>query len=291
MKIDTKIGACAVLIASLFIASAAHADAESSRRAFYAQLHAKGFDIGRDAQTTVAKETVINGVYRVTQRGSNRFVSYITENGKLSGDSSGWRVVGSNTPLSPEDRFILMAEMVRNISPERTVKIQYGDGGGRKIILLSSLDCPFCAKMEANLARLAPSLNTTFYLVPSTLNGRDDSALPLWGDVAKIWCSQDSASAWKTFWATRRVPAAQQCAMNGVQAREASREFRDLLQSVGIKPHGSPAIIREDGRVFTPPAIMNAAQAEELYGPTGLKGVPDVFKMSNAPYMFLGRPS
>jgi hypothetical protein len=287
-----KIFGVIALLASPLGIQAAHADGASAHKAYFSTLYAQGFEVANDARITVARDTLVNGVYRLSTKDGNQFRAFITETGQIFGDANnGWMHTGTNKPLTNEERAIMRVETLHNIATNKMIKVQYGDGGGRRMILHSSLDCPFCAKMENNLAQYGRSLNTTFYVFPSGLNERDNTSqnLQVWDNAAKVYCAEDSGAAWKEYWAKKRVPPGGQCPVNGPVAKAINKDFREILQSVGIRMHGSPAVIREDGQVFTPPPQTNAAQMQELYGSDALKEVNDVYKMERIPLQFLGR--
>ncbi|MES2014968.1 MAG: hypothetical protein V4484_00625 [Pseudomonadota bacterium] len=294
MKMISKIAISLPLAAAIFFMQSARADAVSAHKAYFGVLYAKGFDVASDMRSTVAKDTLVNGVYKVTSQDGGQFHAYISENGQIFGDAvNGWQYTGSNIALSGEEKFFLKVEVLHNIAVNKMIKVQYGDGGGRKMILLSSVDCPFCKKMEANLAQHADMLNTTFYVLPAALNGRDNtaSALQQWDTTARIWCANDNAAAWKNYWARRLVPDAKQCGMDSIAARSLQRDFDEIMRSIWIRTTGSPAIIREDGKVFTPAPQFDVTQAESQYGKSALKEIGEVYTMSTIPLRFLGKPS
>lgn len=285
MRLARFITLCAIFTGSALAIQPAFADPAKATSAFYKYLYDQGFEVERDKIDNIAKETLVKGVYKLVNKNSGEFISFIAENGKICGDANGWKYAGSNRRLSNEEKFRLKVEILHSIKLQNFIRVQYGDGGGRKLILKSSLDCPYCKKMEANIAKSANTLNTTFYVLPSALDERYDSKV--WDDVVKIWCADEGAAAWKTYWISMRAPASANCGLNSKLAREVTKDFREIMSSIGVRASGSPAIIREDGRVTTPPVELNSTQAEVLFGHEALKEVNEVYKMEKIPFTFL----
>ena len=189
-KLYEKIFGVIALIVSALSVQTAQADGVSAHKAYFGKIYAQGFEVENDARTNVARDTLVNGVYRLASRDSNKFHAFITETGEIASDASnGWHNTGTNKPLTNQERAVMRVEVLHNIAVEKMIKVQYGDGGGRRIILHSSLDCPYCAKMESNLAQSSGSLNTTFYIFPTGLNERDinPQTTQVWDSAVKIY--------------------------------------------------------------------------------------------------------
>lgn len=116
------------------------------------------------------------------------------------------------------------------------------------LCVFSAIDCPACKKIEDQFAQNGDRENTTFFVIPSSLQ---DSELQ-WQKVANIWCATDSAAAWKKYWATGATPAAGACSFaDGHLAEKMSYYVWDMLKGAGLALHGTPAYLREDGLLLT----------------------------------------
>ena len=74
--------------------------------------------------------------------------------------------------------------------------------GERKIAVFSDPDCPFCKRVEGDLAKLD---NVTIYMFLYPIESLHPAAV----DVAKrIWCSPDKVKAWDDYMSGKGKPAA-----------------------------------------------------------------------------------
>jgi hypothetical protein len=254
---------------------AAHADAQSAASAYFRQLEQSDFDASRQATAIARPIALVHGVYRLEDRESGAFLALITERGDLRGDSGGWSRVAKEgiAPLPDTEMAQLRAEVMRSVAWDRLIRIAYGDGGSRRLILFSAIDCPYCAKMEASLAQMAGGLNTTFYVLPTALapmdvGGRGERN---WGQAASLWCATDPASAWKQFWVTRSAASIDGCSLDAAGVQRTARDFATVMASVGAKLRGTPEFIREDGKTFGVPEGFDVDYARATFGTEALK--------------------
>jgi hypothetical protein len=258
-------------LASTLAAGEASADATSAASAFFANLARFGHDASRKA--TVDRRTLVTGVYRLEDT-NGELVGLITESGDIIGDSTGWRWITreGTRPLSDKESTQLRAEILQNIEWKRLIKVQYGDGGGRRILLLSAVNCPYCSRMEDTLARNAASINTTFYVLPISLSpsAASDNGRASWRQAASLWCA-DSASAWRRYWATKEVPSSTACRLDETGVFKMSRNFSTVMSSIGVRMSGTPAMIREDSSVATFPVDPDERYLREVLGPDWLR--------------------
>lgn len=120
--------------------------------------------------------------------------------------------------------------------------------GERKMAVFTDPDCPFCKRIEGDLAKL-DNVTIYFFLFPI------DSLHPQATDKAKrIWCSPDKIKAWDEYMTKGVAPAAAPTCDNPV----------DKLVDFGAK-HGinaTPTLIFANGdRV---PGAISAAQIDKL---------------------------
>lgn len=263
----------AVVLAGVLISNVSLADGPSAVAAMNQNMHSIG--IGWDVGVR-ATPTLVRGIYKLAHESSSQFLGYINEGGTLLGDSRGWKVWGKPPrPMNGSELVELRSEIIRNIDVDRLIKVQYGDGGGRRMIMFSAVDCPFCAKFEARAAKLASSMNTTFYVVPSALRPLSYGAvaLPSWRIATNIWCAKDNASAWLSYWSKKNLPASQNCEFDERTAEVMGNQLEELLSSVGITSHGVPGILREDGKRFTPQPDFDKGYAVSTFGPGALSSL------------------
>jgi hypothetical protein len=265
---------CAILLllATVLPADEACADATSAASTFFGNLKRLGHAAPLDAK--VDAQTLVTGVYRL-EDSAGQLVGLITESGDIIGDSSGWRWItkGETRPLSPEESARLRTEVLQSIDWGKLIRVQYGNGGGRRIFLLSAVNCPICARMEDALAHHAASIDTMLYVLPISLSPSptSDEGRVSWRQAANLWCATDSPAAWRKYWATREVPVATGCALDEVGVFKTSRNFSTVMSSIGVRMRGTPAMIREDGTVFSFPIDPDERYFREVLGADGLR--------------------
>ena len=266
--------ATAAISLAAFACGFAQADASTAAAAYFKNLERLNYDTAARATTTARGDTLVQGVYRLEDTSTGRLVALITERGDLKGDSSGWSRVGPEGPveLTDAEATQLRAEVMRSVAWDRLIPVRYGDGGGRRLVLISAVNCPYCQRMETSLTKWAASLNTTFYVLPSSLTPLDVDGPDqrTWRQATALWCAADSGASWKRFWATHQVPNPHGCALEPTAAQRLFRNFGTVMASIGAKVRGTPALIREDGVNFSVPPDFDRDYALATYGPAGL---------------------
>lgn len=240
-----------VVIVICFSSVPAWADGQRAAQNLFANLANAGQSINnaRVSNTFVAP-SLIRGMYVVTdQRGD--FVGFTNEAGTLFGDSRGFHGLRRGEkgfrPLNTKEAVDLQKEMVVNIDKEKLITVQYGNGQ-RRLFLFSAIDCPACKSLEDKLAKAGASENATFFVVPSSLQSNEAQ----WQRVSNIWCADDSATAWKKYWATGSTPAVSSCSFQeGHLAKKVRSYLWDMLKGAGLALHGTPTFVREDGLLLT----------------------------------------
>lgn len=122
--------------------------------------------------------------------------------------------------------------------------------GARKMAIFSDPDCPFCRRIEGDLAKVD---NVTIYMFLYPI----ESLHPNAPDIAKrIWCSPDRAKAWDDYMGKGIKPGADASCTNPVD------KIVDYGRKRGI--NGTPTLIFENGERV--PGAISAAQIEKLLG-------------------------
>lgn len=126
----------------------------------------------------------------------------------------------------------------------KTVK---GDGT-RKLVVFSDVDCPYCRKFEAELAKVD---NVTIYTFLYPIEGLHPKAIQA---SKQIWCAPDRNKAWDAYISGGGLPKNDgQCA-NPVDAT--------IALGNKLKISGTPTIIFANGQRV--PGMVPAAQLERL---------------------------
>jgi len=120
--------------------------------------------------------------------------------------------------------------------------------GERKLAVFSDPDCPFCKRVENDLAKLD---NVTIYMFLFPI----DSLHPKAPEMSKkIWCSPDKVKAWDDYMQKGTIPASDSSCQNPV----------DKIVEYGRKKgiNATPTLVFPNGdRV---PGAVSAAQMESM---------------------------
>jgi len=115
---------------------------------------------------------------------------------------------------------------------EQAIKIVKGDGS-RRLAVFSDPDCPYCKRLEPELAQLN---NVTLYIF--------EYPLPMHTDAARksrlVWCSADRAKAWDALMLDGKLPEGKGDCPNPVEANLA------LAEKLHIQ--GTPHMILSNGK-------------------------------------------
>lgn len=281
----TVVSAVALLVVSS--TQNARADGLSAVASLKQNMARAGIAPPFDINAVESAPSLVKGIYILQDKGTNNFRAFINEAGTIIGSGAGWqRVVAPLGDLSTTEIADLRNELLRNVDTDRLIKIQYGDGGGRSMIMVSAVDCPTCLKFENTARKAAVSLNTTFYVFPLSLQGPDNAKGQLnWQTAANIWCSPNNATAWLQYWEKPAPITGERCGLSGKQAANSWTQFNGLLKSVGISVRGTPNIVREDGTVFVPSATFDKVYAQENFSRSALASLN--LRESNAPLRWL----
>ena len=269
----------AALAAMLAAAAPAHADGQAAVHNLFGNLQRAGLGIGLTEKDVRVEPTLIRGMYAMFDR-SGGFAGYINEAGTLRGDYTGMKVMPARAgetmrQMTPAEVIEWRGEVMNAIAYDKLIKVTYGDGGGRKLILLSAVDCGFCQRFEQEFAKYGNKVNTTFYVLPSGLKKIDAGGMAQWQTVSKIWCADDNAAAWKTYWSTLKAPAqSRQCAFDPKTADAQRTYLTEILRVAGAPVRGTPSMVREDGTVINNHLNMDAAYMNQAFGRDSVAQVP-----------------
>lgn len=266
-------GKVASFILAVLAPNLVFADGQSAVHNLFSNLARSQARLNVTEATAVATPTLVRGIYRMSSQ-QGIFVGYINESGTLFGDYRGLNVVPTNgarlRALSASESAEVRAEVVAAIEYEKLPKLVYGDGGNRRLLIFSAVDCPSCKMFEDSMRRYGGSLNSTFYVVPASLQPIAQGGGKAWQTVSRIWCATDAGVAWKSFWANRSVPQARQCQFaEPSDAEAADQQLKEILRSVGIQIDGTPQIVREDGSFIADVPNLSPAYVAATFGPTG----------------------
>lgn len=213
-----------ILLLSLLALSslASHADEAAIRQAF-AERYAKMPPV----KSVVA--TPIPGIYEVYAGGQ---LVYTDEKGDylLIGSLVDTR---SKANLTQQRMDAIKTVKFDSLPFDKAITLVKGKGE-RKIAVFSDPDCPFCKKLEKELANLD---NLTVHLFLMPLAELHPQAV---GIAKDIWCAEDRAKAWSAYMLEGKKPDSGKACDTPVEA------IASLAGELGIS--GTPAIILSNGR-------------------------------------------
>lgn len=117
--------------------------------------------------------------------------------------------------------------------------------GSRVLAVFSDPDCPYCKRLEPELAKVNDVTIYTF-LMPLTQLHPNARA-----NAIAVWCATDRAKAWSAFMLNGQISKSRGCE-NPVD--------RNVALGENLQINGTPTLIASDGRVM--PGAASAAQIE-----------------------------
>lgn len=219
--------------ALLLAGQTAGADEASLRKAFAAKFP--------KAEVQSVTKLPYLGLYEIVVEGE---VLYADENFDYLIDGS---IISTKTMsnLTEQKKRKLSAIPFAELPFEYAFKKVKGSGE-RKMAVFSDPDCPFCKRVEGDLAKLD---NVTIYMFLYPI----ESLHPNAPDVARrIWCSPDKVKAWDDYLHRGIAPTAEASCQNPV----------DKIVEYGRKKgiNGTPTLVFESGARV--PGAISAAQIE-----------------------------
>ena len=222
------------LIAAVVLASqAAHADEASVRRAFTEKFP--------KAQVQSVTKLPYLGLYEIVVEGdvlyADEAFEYLFDGNIIS--------VKTMSNLTEQRRRKLAAISFSELPLELAFRKVKGKGE-RKLAVFSDPDCPFCRRVEGDLAKLD---NVTIYMFLYPI----DSLHPNASEIAKrIWCSPDKVKAWDDYMQRSAAPSASASCQNPVD------KIVEFGRKKGI--NATPTLVFESGERV--PGAIPAAQIE-----------------------------
>ena len=132
------------------------------------------------------------------------------------------------------------------------VKVK-GDGS-RKIAIFTDPDCPFCKRLEQELAKVS---NVTVYVFLFPLPQLHPDASR---KARAVWCAPDRAKAWDALMLEGKEPAAP-----GPECRDPIADLAKVAGAVGIQ--GTPGLVFANGKLV--PGAISAEEIERLLNAPG----------------------
>lgn len=223
-----------ILTLSVLLAQAAIADEAAIRKAVKAQM-------GGEPQSVT--KAPLTGLYEVVL---DEKVFYSDENGDFFVFGE---LIDAKTQryLTRERTQKLVAVKVNSLLPDSAIKIVKGNGK-RKLTVFSDADCPYCKKLEQDLAKVT---DVTIYVLLYPI----DNLHPQSAEKSKaIWCAPDRVKAWNDWMLKNTLPKNKAaCETPIAKIAEVGRRLR---------VDGTPTLIFSDGRRV--PGAIPAAEIEKL---------------------------
>lgn len=130
---------------------------------------------------------------------------------------------------------------------QQAIKMVQGNGS-RRMAVFSDPDCPFCRKLEPELAKLK---DVTIYIFPYPL--------PMHPDATRksklVWCSPDRLQAWQDMMLRNKLP-------EGGRTDCDHPVDKNLALGQRLRIDGTPALIFTDGRRL--PGYAEAERIEQM---------------------------
>ena len=238
----SKLMAC--LLSAFFMAGTALADSKPSadEMAVKNAVQKRFPDIRLDS----LQKTQYGGLYEAIAEGSQIFYTDKNANFVLVGNLIDAKTQRNVTEARMRD---LMRVKFDTLPLESAIK-QVKGNGSRKLAVFSDPDCPYCKKLDAELAKITNVTVYTFLYPIASLH-------PNAGEKAKaVWCSADRAKAWEDLMQNGTVPPA-------AAAKCDTAPLAKIAELGGrLKVNGTPTMIFADG--MRVPGMVPAARLEKL---------------------------
>ncbi|PIV87841.1 MAG: thiol:disulfide interchange protein [Hydrogenophilales bacterium CG17_big_fil_post_rev_8_21_14_2_50_63_12] len=197
-------------------------------------------------KVTDVSKTAVAGIYEVVMEGrQGPMVAYTDDKARhvIVGDLLD---IKSQRNLTRERMDKLTEVKFDSLPFANAIKIVKGDGK-RRLAVFSDLDCPYCKKLEGELAKVD---NVTIYTFPYPLPMHTDA--PRKSKV--IWCSKDRAAAWNDYMHKGKLPAGKGDCANPID--------ENLALGAKLRIDGTPALIFANGKRV--PGYLPATRLNDL---------------------------
>jgi thiol:disulfide interchange protein DsbC len=194
-------------------------------------------------------KTPVSGIYEVVVDGDQ----VIYADGKADYVVVGEMLQTKDKKNLTRERLDKLQEVKFDSLPlDQAIKIVKG-AGSRKLAVFSDADCPYCRKLEPELAKL-DNVTIYVYLYP----------LPFHKDAARkskaVWCSPDPVKAWEDLMLRNKEPENTKTdCPNPVDA--------NLALGQKLRIQGTPAIIFANGKRL--PGYVPADRIEQMLAAAG----------------------
>jgi thiol:disulfide interchange protein DsbC len=138
----------------------------------------------------------------------------------------------SGTNVTDERRDEITAVEFSSLPLDKAIRIVHGNGS-RRVAVFEDPDCPFCRRLEKDIAGLE---NATIYVLLFPLTQLHPDAL---ARATSIYCAEDRGHAWLEYLQHEVEPPKLQCTTP-------MSDISDFAQKIGVT--GTPTLIFEDGR-------------------------------------------
>jgi thiol:disulfide interchange protein DsbC len=188
-------------------------------------------------------KTAYAGLYEVVADGQ---VFYADADGR-------YLVLGNVIELKSQrnltsERIQKLAEIKFDTLPfDKAIKLVKGNGK-RKLAVFSDPDCPYCRKLEQELAKVD---NVTIFTFLYPIADLHPKAV---GVAKSIWCAKDRAKAWEDYMLRGVAPK------NGQKCPDPVDEIVALGEKLRV--HGTPTLVFENNRRV--PGYVPLAQLEKM---------------------------
>ena len=223
------------LAAALLLTASAHADESDIRKALAQQFPG--------AKISSVQKTPYSGLYEVYLDGQLVYADAKAQYVFL-GDVVDLK---SRTNLTQARLNQLQAVKWDSFPLNNALKTVKGNGA-RKLILFSDVDCPYCRRFEAELAKVD---NITVYTFLYPIEGLHPKAPQT---SKQIWCAPDRNKAWDDYISRGVVPKNDGDCPNPVAA--------NVALGNQLKVSGTPTLFFANGQRV--PGMVPAAQLEKL---------------------------
>ena len=175
-------------------------------------------------------------------------------------DASGeWAMFGSLFDLKTKVNLTEQRQLELNVVDfstlplDRAIKKVKGSGA-RKLAIFTDPDCPYCKRLEGDLAKVD---DVTLYIFLLPLQQLHPDAPR---KARAVWCAPEPAKAWDALMTGGKEPppAPGDC-------KDPIADIAKLAEDYGI--NGTPALIFESGKLV--PGAIGAKDIEEMLKPAG----------------------
>lgn len=193
------------------------------------------------------KKTQYGGLYEAFMVMEGRPVIFYTD--KNAGFLIFGNLIDAKTQRSvTEERMQDLTRVKFDTLPLELAIKQVKGNGKRKMAVFSDPDCPFCKRLDAELAKVTDVTIYTFLFPIASLHPQAEDK------VKAVWCAPDRVKAWEDLIQKGTVP------QTGSKCENPLAKIAELGRK--LKVNGTPAIIFANGVLA--PGMVPAANLEKM---------------------------